>query len=213
LGGEPLLHPELEKFLPIARAAFPSAAIKIVTNGILLSQKTDLFWRECAAQNIEISITVYPNMEKQFEMARNKGKSFGAEVTPFFGSFTNMDNIEKTDKSDKTSRHFPLDLSGKRPATFNFVRCPIAKCVTLREGRLYPCSIRAYLYIFNKYFPEHALPESEKDSIDIYAAKSAAEIMDFLSRPIPFCRFCFIGKNSDTGLWQQSKKDVKEWTL
>jgi molybdenum cofactor biosynthesis enzyme MoaA len=45
MGGEPLLHPELERFFPAARTAFPSAKIKIVTNGILLSKKEDSFWR------------------------------------------------------------------------------------------------------------------------------------------------------------------------
>jgi hypothetical protein len=57
------------------------------------------------------------------------------------------------------------------------------------------------------------LPDSEKDSIDIYTAKSAHKILDFLSHPIPFCRFCFIDSRSDSGLWQQSKKDIKEWSL
>ena len=32
LGGEPLLHPNIENFLPIARMAFPETPIKIVTN-------------------------------------------------------------------------------------------------------------------------------------------------------------------------------------
>jgi hypothetical protein len=201
MGGEPLLHPELEKFFPVARTALPSARIRIVTNGILLSKKEDSFWRECSAQNIEISVTVYPNMEKQFEAARGKGRSFDVQVYSF-------NNLE----IPKTSFHHPLDLSGKQSPSLNFVKCPIAECITLRNGRLYPCSVRAYLYIFNKYFPEHALPESEKDSIDIYAAKSAAEILDFLSRPIPFCRFCHVDKISDTASWRHSKKDIKEWS-
>jgi hypothetical protein len=67
-------------------------------------------------------------------------------------------------------------------------------------------------HIFNKYFPEHALPDSEKDSINIYAAKNAAEILDFLSRPIPFCRFCRLDKRSDSNIRQRSKKDIAEWS-
>jgi hypothetical protein len=202
LGGEPLLHPDLEKFFPIARKSFPSAAIKVVTNGVLLSKKDDLFWRECSAQNIDVAVTVYPNMEKQFEAAQNKGQSFGVNVYPF-------NSLETA----KTSLHYPLDLSGGQSPSSNFVNCRLSAAISLREGRLYPCCMRPHLHIFNKYFPEHALPDSEKDSIDIYDAKNAAEILDFLSRPIPFCRFCRIDKRSDSNIWQQSKKDIKEWSL
>lgn len=202
LGGEPLLHPELEKFFPVVRAAFPFAVIEVVTNGILLNKKSDLFWRECSAQNIEISITVYPNKEKPFETAYHKGRSFGVKVNAF-------NSLETT----KTSLHYPLDFSGNQSSNLNFMKCHLTGAISLREGRLYPCCIRPHLHIFNKHFPEHALPDSEKDSIDIYAAKSAAEILDFLSRPIPFCRFCSVDKRSNTALWQHSKKDIKEWSL
>jgi hypothetical protein len=41
LGGEPMLHPDVEKFLPIARAAFPKSVIQIVTNGLLLPIKRE----------------------------------------------------------------------------------------------------------------------------------------------------------------------------
>jgi uncharacterized Fe-S cluster-containing radical SAM superfamily protein len=202
LGGEPLLHPDLEKFFPVVRTAFPFANITIVTNGILLGKKDDSFWRECSAQNIGISVTVYPDMEKQFETSYDRGRSYGVKMS----SFNNLETA-------KTSFHYPLDLSGEQSQSLNFMQCSNAECITLREGRLYPCCIRPHLHIFNKHFPEHALPESEQDSIDIYAAKSAAEILDFLSRPIPFCRFCFIDKRSDTASWQRSKKDIKEWSL
>jgi MoaA/NifB/PqqE/SkfB family radical SAM enzyme len=205
LGGEPLLHPELEKFFPIVRGAFPFATttIMVITNGTLLGKKEPSFWRACAAQNIDIVVTVYPNMEKQFEEARDKGESFGVKVYPFGDRFG----------ATKTSLHLPFDLSGSQPLASNFLKCLVNECTTLRKGRIYPCSHAGNVYIFNKYFPEHALQETEKDSIDIYSAKSSAEIFDFLSRPIPLCRFCFVRKFTDTGSWRQSKKDVKEWTI
>jgi uncharacterized radical SAM superfamily Fe-S cluster-containing enzyme len=139
LGGEPLLHPELEKFFPVARAAFPFAIIKVVTNGILLNEKDNLFWRECSAQNVEIAVTVYPNMEKQFKTACNKGRSFGVNVS----SFNSLETA-------KTSLHYPLDLSGGQVPSSNFIKCPLAGSISLRNGRLYPCCVRPHLHIFNK---------------------------------------------------------------
>jgi molybdenum cofactor biosynthesis enzyme MoaA len=43
MGGEPLLHPEAERFLSIARTAFPLARIHLVTNGLLLDELREAF--------------------------------------------------------------------------------------------------------------------------------------------------------------------------
>ena len=40
MGGEPLLCPEIEKYLEIARQCFPNTQISIVTNGLLLKLPT-----------------------------------------------------------------------------------------------------------------------------------------------------------------------------
>ena len=42
LGGEPLLHPHLTDFFPIARDLFPNTQIIIITNGILLPQQPSI---------------------------------------------------------------------------------------------------------------------------------------------------------------------------
>jgi molybdenum cofactor biosynthesis enzyme MoaA len=62
LGGEPLLNPQTNDFIVITRKYFPIAEIRIVTNGILLPKQTELFWKCCYENNIEICISVYPIM-------------------------------------------------------------------------------------------------------------------------------------------------------
>lgn len=42
---------------------------------------------------------------------------------------------------------------------------------------------------FNKFFDKN-IPLVDKDGIDIYKAKSMKEILEFLSKPIPFCGYC-----------------------
>ena len=60
LGGEPLLHPEINSFFKIAREYFPEAKISIVTNGILLPQMDNCFWTSCRENKIVIAVTEYP---------------------------------------------------------------------------------------------------------------------------------------------------------
>jgi hypothetical protein len=46
---------------------------------------------------------------------------------------------------------------------------------------------------------------------DIYGVKDIGEILDFLCKPIPFCRYCKI-KAWEVGVeWSVSKKRLTEW--
>lgn len=42
LGGEPTLHPQLPEFLPLARRNWPSATLRVVTNGFFLHRHPTL---------------------------------------------------------------------------------------------------------------------------------------------------------------------------
>lgn len=43
LGGEPLINPELGAYLTLARAVWPHARLRLVTNGLLLDRRSDLW--------------------------------------------------------------------------------------------------------------------------------------------------------------------------
>jgi len=67
---------------------------------------------------------------------------------------------------------------------------------------------------FNNYFIKNsgaAMEATDDDSIDIYKAKDIGEIYEFLSKPMPFCRYCRI-KSWEIGIeWGVSKKEITEW--
>ncbi len=44
LGGEPLLHPEVEAFVREARRIFPATRLSLMTNGILVTRMPESFW-------------------------------------------------------------------------------------------------------------------------------------------------------------------------
>lgn len=202
MGGEPLLHPQINAFLQIARTCFKKAKINVVTNGVLLMQMGDDFWDTCRQFAINIEITKYPihlNLAAIQQKAHNSGVTL-----EFYG---------KTDVTQKTSYHVPLDVTGGQEPRRNYFHCFHANnCIFLKDGRLYTCTVAPNIGHFNAYYGL-AIPLTQADAIDIYQAKSAREIMRFLAKPIPFCRYCLVEKRTFNHPWRTSERDISEWTV
>jgi hypothetical protein len=202
LGGEPLLHPRTQDFLYIARKHFPKTRIRVVTNGVLLLNQKDDFWKACRQNGIVIDVTKYP-INLDFDKMKAVADIHGVTVK-FYGNSGTF---------QKTSYHIPLDLEGTQNGPGNFTKCFHAiSCALLSKGRLYTCPMAPSIGHFNKYF-DTTLPISAEDSIDIYRAKNAREIFDYLNKPIPFCRYCLVDKRTFGHPWKRSGKDIKEWTV
>ncbi|GAP71996.1 hypothetical protein SAMD00024442_21_44 [Candidatus Symbiothrix dinenymphae] len=202
LGGEPLLHRQTVDFLAIARKYFPTVPIKIVTNGVLLPQQTDEFWKSCVENRIEIVVTKYP-ISTDYDAIRNLARAKGVAFS-FYGN---------TEFVTKTLQCIPLDLHGKQDATGSFLRCNRANhCVALDNGKLYTCSLIPYIKYFNTRFGKN-LTISNNDFLDIYNIKNQDEILDFLCKPMPFCRYCNIKGIINNVEYGISKQEITEWTI
>lgn len=59
MGGEPLLHPEVEKFLVEARKLFPKSEIQLVTNGLLLKKRKEELLDTINDNNIRVCVSNY----------------------------------------------------------------------------------------------------------------------------------------------------------
>lgn len=199
LGGEPLLHPKCEEFLKIARNNFPHTSIHLVTNAILLNKQKDSFFETCRDYKIAITPTKYP-VKIDFEAIEKKIAKFGVE---FF--YNNEGQVEKT------LFHQPLDLKGEQNPNLMFYKCAWANsCIGLDNGKLYTCPYPRSIKNFNTYFGKNLLV-LPKDYIDIYEAKSMDEILAFLAKPIPFCRYCDLNRLSWDNKWERSKRKIEEW--
>lgn len=199
-GGEPLLHPNITEFLKITRQYCPYAEINLLTNAILLPQMSEEFYLACKENDIILLITKYP-IKIDFNKIEKLAAKYGVKIV-YFNDF---------DKREKTSWKIPFDIEGKQNTQENFLTCFKANnCVVLREGKLYTCPTRAYAYRFNQYFKKN-LPLSEYDYISIYEAKSFGEIIDFLAKPIPFCKYCDIKNRKDLLKYEISRKEITEW--
>lgn len=196
LGGEPLLHPDIEKICILARKYFPIGRIAIITNGLLIHQKDVNLWRICKDNKIQVEITEYP-VNVDYESRKAKLLSLGVDVKAF--------------SVVKDFCKFPISKEGLFDKDSNFRECQTANaCILLANGKLYPCPCPANIKHFNKRFDTNIL-EDEKDSVNIYEVKSFDEMMQKLAEPIPFCRFCDVRGRISNLEWEQSDYQMEEW--
>ena len=164
---------------------------------MLLKQKDD-FWDACRENDIAIEITKYP-INLRFDRMQEVADRFGVAIRFY----------DNTGETQKTSHHAPLDLAGRQDAHGNFLKCFHANAtIFLKEGRLYTCTVAPNIEHFNKYFKTN-LPALDEDSIDIYKAITAQEIYNFLCKPIPFCRYCYVDKRTYGNPWKRSQSRYK----
>lgn len=201
LGGEPLLHPDIIGFLKSSREAFQETDISVVTNGILLPKMSTNFWEACRQYKIAIAVTQYP-IALDYEAIRNIAASYNVDYR-FFGG---------TETGSRTLWFEPLNLAGDSSIPKEFSQCTQAnQCITLENGRLYTCILPPNISSFNRYFNKN-LEVTDQDGIDIYHASSSEEILEFLCRPIPFCRYCAWEKHTWDHPWGVSQRDIREWS-
>jgi organic radical activating enzyme len=198
LGGEPLLHQQINDFLSIARKYFRKAEIVLLTNGILLSKMSEIFWKTCSENKIIIYISYYP-ISLDLHDIKYKAKKYNVILE------------YNSNEANRIFGHFRMDINGNQDVNENVKLCYESKnCHCLDNGRMFLCYIPACIDIFNKFFNKN-IPVHKDDYIDIYKAKSISEIIEYLKRPMPFCKYCNV-KNRDGTAWGISKKDIKEWT-
>lgn len=190
MGGEPLLHKDVNKFMAIARKYFPKTELRLVTNGILLPTMPEEFWQTAKDNDIRIDISVYPPVKDKFEtylslLKKHKVKFGASHDCEYFYNSTNS--------------------NGDSNIAEAFKNCESNVCHNLWNSKLYTCPI-----CFKKYFYEYfnQVPENI-EGLDIYSL-SGEEIRDGLSKPIAQCRYCS-PTNAKKFKWEQSKKEITEW--
>ena len=121
-------------------------------------------------------------------------------------------HIQENKDSKAEFWHWVMDLNGGQNPTESFKLCYHAnKCIFLKKGKLYTCPIIANICNFNKYFNKN-LEVTNQDYIDIYKAANIMEILNFLAKPVPFCKYCDIQHMTWHNPWKVSEKSIEEWT-
>jgi organic radical activating enzyme len=195
MGGEPLLHPRIVDFINISRRYFPYAEIIIPTNGLLLKECSHEFWESCHKNKILIRVTDY-HIKRDDEAIQKLAKKYKVKIAYMVLNDWVL---------------FRSDISGSKNVDYNFNNCP-AKiiCAVLDHGKYYICSRPMVTRFLNDHL-NPAIPLDKKDYLDIYQIKSVKEIYDYISKPIPFCKYC--NPQGEKSTWGISKKEVSEWVM
>ncbi len=201
LGGEPLLHPDLPRFLYSARKAFPKDAFPdlkmyLMTNGVLVTRMSELAWRALAETGIVLLCDNYP-IGLPVDEINELGRKHGAVVewTVFREEFFRL----------------PVDLDLRHDPVESFWHCQgYNNCPIVRNGRLYPCAYVAFSDVLEERFGLQGLRDEGQSSSDIMSASDGWKIMDFLLRPVPWCAHCDSGRLSFVP-WGRSSRSLEEW--
>lgn len=176
LGGEPLLHPQVDQFVAIARRYLPDTRICLMTNGSLVPRMSDAFWDAMRETRTVLLCDQYPGVADVAAI-----EALGAEhgVT--------IEWVEATEQFFRA----PIDPSGSCDPQESFVRCVgVSNCAIVKDGRMYPCAHIAYVDILRKRFDLEGLEPTDEDSISIFDGATGDDIVDFLMAPVPWCKNC-----------------------
>ncbi|MDR2491682.1 MAG: radical SAM protein [Spirochaetaceae bacterium] len=200
-GGEPLLHPQIAEVFGIAREYFPETEISFMTNGLLLLKMPETFWEKCREYSVAINISRYP-INIDIEAIRNKAQMYQIK----------FDYVGGTGVPIKSMWKYPLDTEGKQSLRRSYGICSqINRCVTMKDGKIYPCNTIAGIGHFNKYFNKD-LKVTADDVLELHNVKNIHEVYNFLYTPKPFCKYCN-RKGVEFGItYGNSKKEISEWT-
>lgn len=193
LGGEPFLNKDLLDFVIFTRKLYPHAKLQILTNGTILPQDSDYFWKVINKLRVKIIISWYlpigmNRLEKYCKLAKHLHFS---QVHTFFTGILFKNSTESS----------------------SYKACKLKdNCSTLRDGMLYRCS-EGYsckrlveLYGFN--YPLNNICINLREGLNKNICK------DFKKSEPSQCKYCTYPIRKDfRDKWSASEKKIEEWVV
>ncbi|MDR2132230.1 MAG: radical SAM protein [Clostridiales Family XIII bacterium] len=208
LGGEPTLHPRITELIKIARRAFPSAELIILTNGLLLLELEHApegnIWSICKEYDVHITVTVYP-LKFDYGALERKAGEYGVPL-----AMSSNIHAEQLTKIVKISDKHTFDPAGKVGREYCVCCLYFNKFNVLKDGRYYMCPVAAHIGIFNKAFGQN-LTLAEADSLDIEKVDDWKRFAEFSANYVPFCRYCDLKNWRPHSPWKASTKSIEEY--
>ncbi|MFG6346916.1 MAG: radical SAM protein [Lachnospiraceae bacterium] len=196
MGGEPLLHPELCKFMEVARKILPYADINIVTNGLLIPSQDKELFETMRKHDIGFHITRYIPTDQQMTKISNVLKQENISY------YIENECVQEFNKI--------LDMRGNSDGTVSQEICQNKKCIFLRNGKLFKCPIEGMIEYFAEKYGYKNIPKAR--GVDIYDDKLNWEeiVRRYFNDPVEMCKFC--SEKGETFKWKvQTQPQKEDW--
>lgn len=161
VGGEPLLHPQIEEFCKELKHMFPeNVDLCLLTNGILLQERHNLL-----NQYVHISATPYPDITTPSEVKNG---------------FMHSRLLFTTN---------PVNEKGISEASYFHCEKYAMPMFFIRDYKLFACPFSGCIHIYNQHFNKN-IPLCKDDYIDMYEL-TYANLVSFMDKgPGQICKYC-----------------------
>lgn len=173
MGGEPLLNRELSAYIEIARQYFPTAELRIVTNGLLILRQPDSLWQIMRKYHVSMDISPYPPTMEIIEKLTAK---LDEEGIPYGTIAEKLHDFRKS-----------LTLTPDHDPEKSVQLCQSSHCHFLRAGKIAKCPLPILIGEFNRVY---GCSISSNDIYDIYEECSGTELKQKLEGYADMCKYC-----------------------
>ena len=171
LGGEPLLNPELDRYIKGIRSLFPDSFLNIYSNGLLIPKLSEEVLETVADNNVAFSISEYKPTSKIID-----------RITDRLDHFAIRYRVVPYDRKQEFNRPISTNPHSKYPQL-----CISKGCITIADGLIAKCPTLMYVKKFNEKFGED-LPT--KGILCLRECQDAKKTLEELEKDVPLCQHC-----------------------
>lgn len=199
IGGEPLLNPELDKYICLIRNVYPYTDIRLISNGILVTKMSDQLIQTIIDNDVTFIVTQYISLKHSIDEINRFLSKTGIRyiVTEAVLEFQKIYNALGDSDIDE-----------------NFYRCHWkGSCATMYGTKIATCYVPFVIHYLSDKFN---LAIEETGKIDLMEeGLTAQEIIKRMHTPFDMCRYC-----APKGNWTEWERlpdknntTIQDWSI